>query len=73
MTCAVGDQSTPIPEEITSELGGIICNLARRPQSKAPHTLAGWVMNWKRKSARSVKDGLAEMVLAPLSGQTSTG
>jgi hypothetical protein len=29
---AVEDQSAPIPEEITSELGGIICNLARRPQ-----------------------------------------
>jgi hypothetical protein len=28
---AVEDQSAPIPEEITSELGGIICNLARRP------------------------------------------
>jgi len=31
-TRAVEDQSAPIPEEITSELGGIICNLARRPQ-----------------------------------------
>jgi len=31
-TRAVGDQSAPIPEEITSELGGIICNLARRAQ-----------------------------------------
>ena len=29
---AVEDQSAPIPEEITSELGGVICNLARRPQ-----------------------------------------
>ena len=29
---AVEDQSASIPEEITSELGGIICNLARRPQ-----------------------------------------
>jgi len=29
---AVEDQSAPIPEEIMSELGGIICNLARRPQ-----------------------------------------
>ena len=29
---AVEDQSAPIPEEITSELGGINCNLARRPQ-----------------------------------------
>jgi hypothetical protein len=28
---AVEDQSASIPEEITSELGGIICNLARRP------------------------------------------
>jgi len=30
---AMEDQSAPIPEEITSELGGIICNLVRRPQS----------------------------------------
>src|SRR3990172_7393736 len=30
-TRAVEDQSAPIPDEITSELGGIICNLARRP------------------------------------------
>ena len=29
---AVEDQSAPIPEEITSELGGTICSLARRPQ-----------------------------------------
>ena len=29
---AVEDQSAPIPEERTSELGGIICNLVRRPQ-----------------------------------------
>jgi hypothetical protein len=27
---AVEDQSAPIPEEITSELGGIICSLVRR-------------------------------------------
>ena len=27
-TRAVEDQSAPIPEEIASELGGIICNLA---------------------------------------------
>jgi len=32
MTRAVEDQSAPIPEEITNELGGINCNLARRPQ-----------------------------------------
>ena len=31
-TRAVEDQSAPIPEETTSELGGIIRNLARRPQ-----------------------------------------
>jgi hypothetical protein len=37
---AVEDQSAPIPEEISIELGRIICNLARRPQSKASHTLA---------------------------------
>jgi hypothetical protein len=30
-TRAVEDQSAPIPEEITSELGGIICSLVRRP------------------------------------------
>jgi len=29
---AVEAQSAPIPEEITSELGGIICNHARRAQ-----------------------------------------
>jgi hypothetical protein len=29
---AVEDQSAPIPEEITSELGGIICKLVRQPQ-----------------------------------------
>ena len=28
---ALEDQSTPIPEEITSELGWIICSLVRRP------------------------------------------
>ena len=32
-TRAVEDQSAPIPEEITSELGGIICNLGRRPHT----------------------------------------
>ncbi len=32
-TRAVEDQSAPIPEEKTSELGGIICSLAQRPQS----------------------------------------
>ena len=31
-TRAVGDQSSPIPEEIPSELGSIIGSLARRPQ-----------------------------------------
>jgi hypothetical protein len=31
-TRAVEDQSVPIPEEITNEIGGIICSLARRPQ-----------------------------------------
>jgi len=30
-TRAVEDQSAPIPEERTSEPGGIICNLVRRP------------------------------------------
>ena len=50
-TRAVEDQSAPIPEELTSELGGIICNLARRPQLEAPHTLASGVMKWKRKCA----------------------
>jgi hypothetical protein len=30
-TRAVEDQSAPIPEERTSELGRIICNLVRRP------------------------------------------
>ena len=29
---AVEDQSAPIPEEKTSELGRIICSLTRRPQ-----------------------------------------
>jgi hypothetical protein len=28
---AVEDQSASIPEEVTSELGGSICNLVRRP------------------------------------------
>lgn len=31
-TRAAEDQSASIPEEITGERGGIICNLARRPQ-----------------------------------------
>jgi hypothetical protein len=33
-TRAVGDQSAPIPEEKTSKLGGIICNLVQRAQSR---------------------------------------
>jgi hypothetical protein len=31
-TRAVEDHSVPIPKEVTSKLGGIICNLPRRPQ-----------------------------------------
>jgi hypothetical protein len=31
-TRAVEDQSVPIPEEITSKLGGGTCRLVRRPQ-----------------------------------------
>jgi len=49
-TRAVEDQSAPIPEEITSKLGGIICNLVRRPQSKAPpHALAWLGIEWGRE------------------------
>jgi hypothetical protein len=40
---AVEDQSASIPEEITSELGGIICSLVRRPQSKAPPHALAWL------------------------------
>ena len=36
---AMEDQPAPIPEEITSGLGGIMCHLARRPQSRASQTL----------------------------------
>ena len=31
-TRAMEDPSAPIPEELTSQLGGIVRNLARRPQ-----------------------------------------
>ena len=34
MSRAVEDQSAPIPEDKTSELGGIICSLVRRAQSR---------------------------------------
>jgi hypothetical protein len=40
MSRAVEDQSATFPEKMTSELGRIICSLARRLKSKPPHALA---------------------------------
>ena len=53
---AVEDQSAPIPEEIMSELGGIICNLVRRPQLKASHILV-WLDDELGESNVYVRSG----------------
>ena len=45
---AVGDQSAPIPEERTSKLGRIICNLIRRAHSRINQaTLEKEVRDWE--------------------------
>ena len=69
-TRAVEDQSAPIPKEMMSKLGRIVCNLARRPQSKASHTLA-WLgdelgeskhlcAQWEATPAASLNAGVGE-------------
>jgi len=56
-TRAVEDQSAPIPKEVTSELGGINCNLARRPQ-------------WDQHGCHSKREKLASLEGRERSRQT---
>jgi hypothetical protein len=51
-TRAVEDPSAPIPEEITSKLGGIIYNLARRAQwdQHGHHSTGESQRDWKDNS-----------------------
>ena len=60
-TRVIEDQSAPTPEENTSELGGIICNLVRRPQWDQY-----WRLSMKKSGATFPWPRLSYLLFTPL-------